>query len=224
MKRFASIIAVTCLASFWAQGATLLSVAASDASATGTGVIGAGDPTIRVGRIGDVHYSAVLVFQISGISEGQQVTDASLSLQIQQVLGGVTPTHVVDLYGLDFRSSPSVLGSDFYEGPLDSSEGASLIASSFYTLGGNKTPLISESALTDYINDQLAAGAREGDYLFFRISSNAVLESTSHYVVSAGSKPSNYPTLSFNAVPEPSSAMLLSLVGMAGLFRRERRG
>jgi hypothetical protein len=224
MKRFAPLLVVSCLASFSAQAATLISVGASDATATDAGVVDKlGNVTVPAGRIGDVHHSAVLVFQITGIPAGNRVENASLSLEIKSAFGAPAAVHSLDLYGLSFRSDASVLGSDYYEGALDTTAGVTLIGDGIYSRGGAAAVTFSGSSLTDYINAQLAAGAGEGDYLFLRVSADQELESTSYFFVNAGSHPTNPPGLSFTTVvPEPSAAMLVSLVGVVALVRRRR--
>lgn len=150
----------------------------------------------RVGR-GDVNYdysAAVIPFQLPAISG--PVTSASLSLHLFSISGS-TSSHI-DVYGLGYRSSASVQSGDFYQGTYDGdSTDATAIMEDFATPSTSTGELLIDSgsaadALVDYLNAQITAGAEEGDWVFIRLSPDALEGSTRYF----GFRSANYTTAS----------------------------
>lgn len=204
------------------SAAIVLTSLSSDASALGNNTVSnAGDSAIIAGRQGGSNRSAVFVFQLPTLLPGQTVANASFTVRV--VNGTAAPTSNLDLYGLAFRTSDAVVGTDYYSGALDSSSSATLIADSFRTPSGiDGNSVISPLSLTNYINAQIAAGAVTGNYIFLRASSDAALSSNSFYYL-ASNENSVKPQLTFDIVPEPATALLVPVAAMGLALGRKRR-
>jgi hypothetical protein len=201
------------------QAATIYSLA-EDASVTSTGVISRLNNTaVTVGFEEGFAKSGVLVFQLPTLAAGETLANAVLSLRV--AVSG-SPNFTFDLYGLGFRTSPTVLASDYFSGSLDTTD-ATMIADNFFTPSsatGNKT--FNGAALTSYLNEQILAGA-SGNYIFIRASADVEpVSGSAFYYVGSYTNVTLVPSLTFDVVPEPASAMLVGFGAMAVALRRRR--
>lgn len=114
--------------------------------------------------------SAVIPFQIPALQQGERLTSATLNFYLLQSGGGLV--HKVDLYGLPFRSSSTILSSDFFAGAYNTDQSATPLENDILDLNsvtGNIQSSSSQSII-DFVNDQLDSGAVTGDFIFFRFS------------------------------------------------------
>jgi hypothetical protein len=133
------------------------------------------DPTSTQGMVGvngGYDYSDVFVFQLPVLPAGQGILSAAFSYY-ELVSGSKYNT---DLYGLGFRSSSTVLASDWYSGPNDTHN--TLIQSGIVPASQSYNGRVTTSAAGDvnllaYLNAQYVAGAVAGNYVFLRLSSSA---------------------------------------------------
>jgi len=147
----------------------------------------------RVGR-GDSskdYSAAVIPFQLPAVGT---VTGASFKAYLYTLSG--SPANNVDLYGLPYRSSATVLASDFYQGSYDNDSNATAIQDNFTTpstsLGWAITSSGSvEANLVAYLNAQISAGAEAGDWVFIRLSPDSSNASGTKY---HGFRSANYGT------------------------------
>jgi len=116
--------------------------------------------------------AAVLVFQLPTLDAGETVTDANLFVHML-VVGGALVSNA-DLYGLPYRTSSSVLTTDYYEGAYDGDANATALVNDFATpstsTGTLETDASGDAALAAYIAAQYTAGAEGGDYVFIRLN------------------------------------------------------
>ena len=167
----------------------------------------------------------VMPFALPTLALGETVANATIFFTNAN---SNSQPQATDLYGLGFRTSSTVLSGDFYAGALDTTD-ATLIqdtispASIASTANGGITT--SAAALTNYINAQIAAGAVSGDFLFFRLNTDALTDGQRLDIqLGNNSTVAKRPTLTFDIVPvpEPSSALLSALTLGAGLLVRRR--
>lgn len=166
------------------------------------------DPNVHfVGRGGNgIVASAVYAFLLPVLPAGATISDATFTVVFE---AGQGVGFNVDLYGLGFRSSPTLLTTDAYGGALDTTD-ATRIQDNF-GFPGMPTGAISTSAeagqsLADYLNAQYAAGAVGGqDYVFLRLSPDTTNTSLGRFNVDAMNDTGDgVPSLSYT-VPEPAS-------------------
>lgn len=114
--------------------------------------------------------SAVIPFEIPVLAQGERLTSATLSFYLSQSGGGLA--HKVDLYGLPYRSSSTVLSADFFAGTYDTDASATALENDILDLNSQNGSLQSTSsqAIADFVNDQLDNGAVAGDFVYFRFS------------------------------------------------------
>jgi hypothetical protein len=165
----------------------------------------------------------VLVFLLPTLSLGESVSAANLDFGLASKTG--TPTFGVDLYGLAFGATSTPPG-DYYEGALDTTN-ADLIQNDVVTSSTGNVALATDATgdanLVTYLNNQYAAGAG-GQYVYLRFSPDADQGSnTVGYNVTMSEATTNAPKLTFTTVPEPVSAGLVALVGVAIAGARRRR-
>ncbi|MDW3211998.1 MAG: T9SS type A sorting domain-containing protein [Reichenbachiella sp.] len=131
--------------------------------------------------------AAVMPFQIPEIPQGSNsFKSATFSANVNYV---VTWAYVdYDLYGLDYRDEPTVLGTDYYQGVYDGDENATAIQQKWAATSGPTSQTVEPGvvattieggeSLTDYLNAQLQAGAEPGDYVFLRVNVNVANATT----------------------------------------------
>ncbi|WP_225035980.1 choice-of-anchor Q domain-containing protein [Winogradskyella sp. SM1960] len=114
--------------------------------------------------------SAIIPFQIPTLAQNERLTSATLNFHLLQNGGNLA--HKVDLYGLPYRSSSTILSTDFYAGVYDTDLTATAIEDDILDLNSPQGNLQSSSSqnIVNYINNQLDNGAVTGDFIFFRFS------------------------------------------------------
>ncbi|MCH6255009.1 Ig-like domain-containing protein [Puniceicoccaceae bacterium K14] len=136
-----------------------------------------GQGTIRVGgSSANVEGNAIFPFALPVLDADETIVGASFAafLETKNNTPLVGP---VDLYGLDYRTSSTVVSSsDFYTGPFGGDSAATAIDDAIATSSTpnatfTSTDSAGESKLLDYIRAQYSLGASGGDYVFLRLNS-----------------------------------------------------
>ncbi len=157
------------------------------------------------GATGTQDGALIFVFQLPSLGAGESITSASLDINLLRIAN--SPQGNVDLYGLGFRNTPTVLAADYYQGPLggdltgvfEIQDDFSTQASAIGRLTSNETGKVNLSA---YINAQYQAGASAGDYIFIRLNPDVAEVTNYHYWEFSTANSSNAPfiTLTFPTV------------------------
>jgi len=117
----------------------------------------------------------VYVFKLPALQQGETVTEANLKFYYEST-SYYTPEGNVDVHGLDYRSSSSVLSGDFYQGSFTGDEDSTGIEDDIVTpsssTGTINTSSSGDTALKNYLNAQYTASAEGGDYVFLRLNSD----------------------------------------------------
>lgn len=118
--------------------------------------------------------AAIIPFAIPEIADGKKVTSAELKVWLEQVVSWAWQDY--DLYGLPYRSDPTVLPSDYWQGAYGTDPNATAIQQRFAvketSTGEHFSSEDAKQAFADYINAQIANGAKEGDFIFLRVNVN----------------------------------------------------
>jgi hypothetical protein len=203
------------------------------------GLGGLNGTSARIGRSGTGNTSTngragVYVFLLPTLAAGEVFDAATLKLTLQGNAADGNGNFKVDLYGLGRRASADVLGTDYYEGALDTTD-ATLIADDFITTTTAAGTLSNSSAaLVNYLNAQYGpTGA--GQYVFFRLNVDTPTDILSEPPPGSGSRAgyqvatadnstaASRPLLTVSSVPEPASLGLLAAAAVATVGRRRRR-
>lgn len=184
----------------------------------------------------------VFAFQLPTFTGGDTAfTAATLRLQLFDFVNGNAAIGNVDFYGLGVRASAAPLITDYYQGPLDTSN--TLIQQGFLTPTSpvrtdattgpfNTTSTPGATALLGYLNTVDPAGTNAGKFVLFRLSYNlaTIPAGNDAYTVltqdagGANEKPLLALTTGVaTGVPEPSTVMLLGLMGTVVVALRRRR-
>ena len=137
------------------------------------GIFGS-DPGANGGEIGvngGFDYSNVYVFQLPSLASGESITGANFSFYVT----ASGSNYNSDLYGLQYRASPTVLVSDWYSGPNDVQNAllqSAIIPPSFSFSGRIDTSNTGDANLAAYLTNQYGAGAVGGNYVFLRLSNS----------------------------------------------------
>jgi hypothetical protein len=163
----------SCLLTAAPAGATIIWGNTADSEVYSGGVFSydLGSNGGQIGVNGGFDYSDVYVFQLPTLAAGQQIASADFTFY-DAASGSIYNT---DLYGLGFRTSPTVLATDWYSGPNDTHNTrleSGIISPSFTFSGLLTTSSTADVALVTYLNSQYSAGAVGGDFVFLRLSSN----------------------------------------------------
>jgi chitodextrinase len=174
----------------------------ADAGVRDTGAIDwLGESEVRVGGASSSDdRAAVFVFALPALSSGESVTSASLSFNYAGKSN--TPDGNIDLYGIPHRGSSSVVAADYYEGAYAGDTTAATLQDNIITVGtptgSVTTDLGGGDNLVDYLNAQYAAGAGSGDFIFIRLNSDVIDESSYRYYRVETANSSNPPVLTFD--------------------------
>lgn len=239
--------AFSCVAAFAFSTALLTSFAGSlqaattytltdDAQVSSTGSVdSSSNDLLYAGFSGSTSYSAVFVFALPDLAADEEFTSADFSVNLNSIYGG--PSYNGDLYGLDYRTSSSVLAGDAYSGALDVN--ATLVQDSFVTptigTGTKSTDATGDANLLGYLNAQSTASATdrglgETAYVFIRVNADQTLSSNySRYRF----RPREYSANSYYwgelqyetaVVPEPGTfALLAGFIALGSVMVRRRR-
>lgn len=178
-------------------------------------------------------FVAILPFALPVIPVGHHIIDANLSFDAHR-FGPQSGTPAADLYGLDFRTSSTILPTDFFsESNTDPSPNADKLQDNILdlsiplTFSSFNTDLVGDAALATYLANQYTNGASPGDFAFLRFNVDAgQAGSVKLYRIgsTAGSLPAVLTVVT--AVPEPSSflfcTMACAIFGMRFTRRRRR--
>ncbi len=194
-----------------------------------------------VGKIGNQFPQAVatsvgvLPFEFPSIPVGHVVVGANLSFSAHR-FGPQFGAPSVDLYGLDFRTTGVVEAGDYYHNPgMIDNTNAALIQAAILSPGvGTGPPFFSfetdataDSALVDYLNNQITDLAFAGDFVFlrFNVDDNQSGDPQLYRIGSSAGSLGAVLTV-ITAVPEPSAFLfgtLACVVFGVRSTRRERR-
>ena len=164
----------------------------------------------RIGKVSehDALESSVFVFKLPERSKSGAV---NLRFFVE-TSGNFQSDFNVDLYGVRFSSSPTVLPEDGYIGPLDPS--AALLQKGILSASvpnGSQDGFVTTSAggriaLLGWLNDLYDnKGAVAGDYIFIRLSADTIPDSVSrNYTVSSANSvvASQRPILQVESAPQ----------------------
>lgn len=207
----------------------------SDAADNSIGINSNGTPSLYfVGQttlsVGDDNYGsgkaegcAIVVFKLPDLN-GKEITAANLEAQVTISWSGATNYPVgLDLYGVRYASSPTVLTNDY--GFMGSGPGEliqdnvwEVPASAVYPYEIYETDESGDAALAAWITEQYSAGAVAGDYIFLRYDSDQFI--TNPFTMGSGDAVTNQtPTLtlvtgsggSTNTPPSPPPAPVIGL-------------
>ena len=124
---------------------------------------------------------AIIPFQLPTIGVGETITSAEFSSQLLALSGGLDTE--VDLYAMNYRSSNTILDSDFYAGTNDGSN--QLLENGFFTksstVGKHISNASANTVLLDFINQQYSNGAVGGDFIFIRLNQSTSDASNYNY-------------------------------------------
>lgn len=193
--------------------------------------------TIKVGRLSGANdatnnanqgRAAIYVFQLPDLGLiANPFTSANLSFGLQLIDDATTAA--ADLYGLGRRVAPTVLASDYYFGNGEDGTDADRLQQDILTAAmnaGSENTIINTDATGDanlvtYLNAQYGAGAGVGQYVFLRLNVDGGSTAQRGYNVHTANDvdTAKRPTISFEAIPEPSTWALFAL-GAAAMIRR----
>lgn len=135
----------------------------------------------------------------------------------------------VDLYGLTARSTSAPAASDFFVGGNDVT-GATKLMDTFQADTGTNpadgaarsTNAAGDLALRNYLNAQYAGGAGAGDFVFLRLSHEALPASFKEYTFYTAEQAGTSldPVITCTAVPEPASVLIALGASMLLIRRR----
>ena len=202
---------------------------AADAQVNQVGTVkSVSDQTSTLTRVGnnssDGKQSCVVhVFQIpsSILSDPTQKFDsATYTARLTWI--NVT-TRNADLYGLGYRTSPTVLAGDYYTGAQDSA--VTLLKDNYLAPGlANYTAIsVTGATLVDYLNAQLTAARAAGAtvaYVFFRTTPDSTVLWQFYQLGMAEAGGANVPTLAYTTVVEPARGTVIMVSSLSD--RRDR--
>lgn len=120
-----------------------------------------------------------------------------------------------DLYGIGRRSTPTVLGSDYYGrtatlDPTDATRIQTSVLTDSTPLGPVTTSTAASTSLRNYLNAQYAGGAGAGEYVFLRINTAAAPTGVSRANLTmaeggAEGPPDTRPQINFTQIDFPPS-------------------
>jgi MYXO-CTERM domain-containing protein len=209
-----------------ATGVTLASASAativsnvSDQEAASNGTLGA----LNNGNIlAGAYYGAgpgtvpVFAFQLPDLGVGQSFGTASLTLNLTDTPGSFTFNG--DVIGIRTAASSAVLGSDW-------ATTGTMLQDNFLTPTTANGLHTTSNDFAGWMNTQYDGGANIGKYVFIKLDAEGYTGGSffSGFFVSSANNGNAAlrPTLTYSAVPEPSSSTtLLGLAGLALLLRR----
>mgnify|MGYP006297365801 FL=1 len=189
---------------------------------------------LNTGKVnyGNQKSRAVMVFQLPDVGAVPDPFTSALLSVSERATGhygssGVQHT-TVDLYGLDRTSSSPVVDIDDGDGMIDYDAAGTLLHDNWFNYSG--TSWTAESTdVTDFVNTQYDGGSGAGDYVFMRLQfdpNGSYMSTYARYYIAAGDysdTDASVPTITYEAVPEPASFVLVGLGSALLACRRRRR-
>ncbi|MEO9968175.1 MAG: Ig-like domain-containing protein [Reichenbachiella sp.] len=216
----------------YAQTTVVLTAPAGDGFVSDPAVIVSNNPftelDLKIGKSavdGSANLtSAIIPFELPAIPDGEEITDASLSVYVSFGREWIEDNCYVDLYGLDYQSSVAISSSDHYSGAFGTGNGSDTGIEDDYfqknvPRGSQDTPRFEETSvsgnanLVSYIKAQYTAGAEAGDYVFLRLSIDLPEMTNSQYFGVHGGEGTNPATLSITHEPVVNVAPVLAAIG-----------
>lgn len=229
-----TVLGAVAMASMTSHAATIATTAA-DARARNDGNVASGSANpIEVGGHGvggAFNSSYVMPFLLPTLGAGESFDNANLSFYLEQVGTGIGAGEEADLYGLTrTNASATVAAADYFKGDNDASNTKlqdGILTSSSTVGNATWTDASGSTALTSWLNTQYDDGANAGDYVFLRISYNqaATPGANERFRIQPFENNDSDPvaTITYDVIPEPSSAALFGLSALLGLLARRRR-
>jgi arylsulfatase A-like enzyme len=151
----------------------------------GLKVINNGKTELRIGRINNMNTCMVIPFRLPDHgSASSPFSNATLTVNLHSIEAGTD--FDIDLYGMDARSSTSILEGDFYFGLSDdTSSNATKLQSQLLTTG-TAPGFITSVDISSWLNTQYAGGANAGRYVFLRFTpraSTVFIDTINGYIV-----------------------------------------
>lgn len=161
---------------------------------------GTGDSDIRVGGAnGSYDQAFTMVFQLPTLGAGESLSSATLSFY-GDAAGNQSAN--LDLYGIGYQSSSTVPSMPYYDSSYDGDSNATGIQDDIMNPSSSTGTITTDSTgddnLVDFLNAQYAAGAEGGDYVLFRLSSDANQGNYNYYTIDTAES-SNKPHLTLQS-------------------------
>lgn len=174
--RLITTIAIFAIATLYGYSATIYRTNAGQLNSDGTVSFPSSSGRINVG-ISSKQYNACFAFTLPSLPEGKRFATADFSTLILKY-GSVNFNG--DLYGLSYRTTNSLYGTDYYAGSLDPSPDATLLQAGYCYPGMSGSDekfytTTNSTAIAEYLNEQYEASladreAGETISVFFRVS------------------------------------------------------
>ena len=129
------------------------------------------------GYVAGKQMSPVFPFQLPQLPDGKEVISAKFQVNLEGFNDAGNITGELDLYGLPFRSSGTVLVNDCYAGTYDGDTNATALQQNFANkdtaIGLVETNVSGDEALIDFLNAQYTT-AQTDNFVFIRISNDDI--------------------------------------------------
>ncbi len=177
--------------------------------------------TQRVGDNGTNTLENVYVtpFKLPALPTGAVITSANVAFQLQGVSNGASISGGADVYGLGYRTTNTVLSTDYFEGAYNTdATDATAIMNNFAikTTPAGSLTLDSggQTSLASYLTAQYAAGAAANNFVFLRINaeSDQMISRFWTFYTSDSTTTAFKPVLTFTYETVPTAPSNLSLL------------
>lgn len=195
--------------------AAVLVSEASDAASTSAGGVDQATSSYTYAGYRGSHYAPVFVFQLPARAEGMIVDPDATDFAFNVYLNSSNPGFNLDVYGVRYSSSSTVLGSDYGSGDLLYQD----IMLSTDAPGRYSTDSSGDRSVAGWIDDQYDAGAEAGDYVFVMLMPDSFDTSWANVriLMNEWTTPAERPELTMDfteapaPIPEPASLGLIAL-------------
>ncbi|MCK5824922.1 MAG: T9SS type A sorting domain-containing protein [Ichthyobacteriaceae bacterium] len=124
--------------------------------------------THRIGS--DKNISVIIPFEIPELGVGENITSAKFNFTVLQSGGNLNNN--IDMYGLPYRNTSTVLSTDYFAGAFGTDNNATALQNNILELlptAGRYSSSVGVE-LANYINTEISNGAKTGDFVFIRLS------------------------------------------------------